>query len=621
LETRADRQQGSRLGLLLLLGVVLLIRLPFLTQAVQGDDVYYLFGAQHALIDPAHPNHARYLFHGELVDMRGHPHPPLNSWMLAGLLWIFGDVYEVPFHAAYILFSLIAAVSMWSLARRWTQRPLLACLLFIAVPAFVVNGNSFEADVPFLAWWLAGIALFTGGRLVWASLALTLAAMTAYQAVVATPILWVWCWLHARRSRAAWLAALTPVVVVGAYQIYERVTSGALPATVLAGYFSTYGLQQLANKLKNAAALTAHTGWLVFPAAAIAAFRGRWPVLAVAAFAGAWIDPHPLFWISFATGALVIAGCARKPDFLTAWVLLFFAAALILFFAGASRYLLPMAAPVALLVARELNARWLGAAAGANLALSLCLAWVNWQHWDGYRQFVRSLPFDSRTWVNGELGLRFYAESAGALPLSLHEPLQTGDWVLTSELAFPLPLTAPLSPVQEREIRPTLPLRLLGLGAKSGYSTAAFGLRPFDITSTPVDRVRAEVVRRRNPTLSWLPMNAPEAGEHILSGIYQLEERTRWMSGRAIVAVAQPERPSPVEVQIFLPPMAPARKLRVYVDGALVHEEPLPAPNLYTIRTPPVRGTTIAVEVDKTFRVAGDGRDLGAVLVALGYRI
>src|SRR3954467_15238364 len=99
---------APRWSLLLLLAVVLLIRLPFLNQAIQGDDPYYLFGAQHALIDPAHPSHARYVFQGEEVDMRGHPHPPLNAWVLAGLLAIFGDVYEVPFHAAYIGFSVIA---------------------------------------------------------------------------------------------------------------------------------------------------------------------------------------------------------------------------------------------------------------------------------------------------------------------------------------------------------------------------------------------------------------------------------------------------------------------------------------------------------------------------------
>jgi hypothetical protein len=68
---------------------VLALRLPFLNQAIQGDDVYYLYGAEHAQVDPLHPNHARYAFQGVVVDMRGHPHPPLNSWYLAGLLAIF----------------------------------------------------------------------------------------------------------------------------------------------------------------------------------------------------------------------------------------------------------------------------------------------------------------------------------------------------------------------------------------------------------------------------------------------------------------------------------------------------------------------------------------------------
>ena len=248
--------------ILLILGIVLLIRLPFLTQPIQGDDPYYLFGAQHALIDPAHPSHARYLFQGEEVDMRGHPHPPLNAWILAGLLAIFGDVYEIPFHSAYMLFSVIAAISMWFLAKRFSDWPLGATLLFLSVPAFVVNGNSLEADLPFLAFWMAGIALFVAERWGFAAIALVLAAMTAYQAILATPILMVYCWLHARRSKAAWAVSLTPVMAVAVYQAYERATSGALPATVLAGYFSTYGLQQIANKLKNAAALTVHTGGL-----------------------------------------------------------------------------------------------------------------------------------------------------------------------------------------------------------------------------------------------------------------------------------------------------------------------------------------------------------------------
>ena len=60
--------------------VVLALRLPFLNQAVQGDDYNYLAGAMHAQVDPLHPTHGKYVFLGRMVDMRGHPHPPLNMW-------------------------------------------------------------------------------------------------------------------------------------------------------------------------------------------------------------------------------------------------------------------------------------------------------------------------------------------------------------------------------------------------------------------------------------------------------------------------------------------------------------------------------------------------------------
>jgi len=126
----------NRLAIVL---IVLALRLPFLHQAIQGDDLYYLYGAEHAQIEPLHPDHAKYLFQGDLVEMRGHSHGPLNSWILGALLWACGDVREVPFHLAYSLFSVVAALAMYSLAKRFCDRPFFATLLFVAVPAFVVN--------------------------------------------------------------------------------------------------------------------------------------------------------------------------------------------------------------------------------------------------------------------------------------------------------------------------------------------------------------------------------------------------------------------------------------------------------------------------------------------------
>jgi hypothetical protein len=85
--------------------VVLALRLPFLNQAFQGDDVLYLTEAAHAQIDPLHPKHTTYVFMGRDIDMRGQSHPPLNAWFLALLLAAGKTVSEIPFHAAYILFS------------------------------------------------------------------------------------------------------------------------------------------------------------------------------------------------------------------------------------------------------------------------------------------------------------------------------------------------------------------------------------------------------------------------------------------------------------------------------------------------------------------------------------
>ena len=610
-----------RRAVILIVAAVLLIRLPFLNQAIQGDDPYYLIGAQHALIDPAHPSHARFILQGELVDMRGHPHPPLNSWMLAALLAVFGDVYEIPFHAVYVVFSLLAAISMWVVAKRFTPYPLAATLVFLVTPAFVVNGNSFEADLPFLAFWMAAIALFVSGRFLWASIPLALAAMTAYQAIVATPILAVYCWLHARRSFKAWAVTLVPVVVIAVYQLYERMTSGALPATMLAGYLSSYGLQQLANKIKNALALTAHTGWLSFPVLTAYAFRERWPVAAAAAVAGVFLDWNPLFWASFAVGALAIGWCIRKPDFITSWILIFFTAALILFFAGSARYLLPMAAPLAILVVRE--RRLLTLAIGGNLALGLALAFVNYQHWDGNREFARSIERElgeKRVWINGELGLRFYLESEGALPLARTQTVRAGEWIVESALGFPQPVTAPVARVSEREIVPWLPLRLIGLGSKSGYSTASFGLRPFDISTSAVDRIRVDAVLERKLVLSYLPMGAPEAQSQIASGVYPLEQGGwRWMSGRAVVLLKPPESPKPLEVKLLVPDQAPARLIRILLDGDELHSQAL-TPGVNAITTKPATGSSVTVLVDKTFTVPGDHRQLGVILSEIGFR-
>ncbi len=399
--------------------VVLALRVPFLNQAMQGDDVLYLTEAEHAQIEPLHPKHTEYVFMGREIDMRGQSHPPFNAWALAGLLAAFRDIREIPFHAAYILFSLIAAFSALALARRFSPHPLLATLLFIATPVFVINGTSLEADVPFAALWLLATALYVWAvdhrspRVLAASaLAMALAGICAYQSVLLTPILF----LYGRKWRAAAIACLTPIAALGAWQLFERFSTGALPAGVLAGYMQSYGLEVAGQKLKSAVALTSHLAWLVFPTLWLP------PLITLpVAIGAAFYDLNPLFWGSAAIGVAILIWCAKNwREFPAQWVLIFFAGALVIFFAGSARYLLPIALPIAILATQRASLRLLQTSLACGFALSLALAWVNYKHWDGYRQFARTLAKDvqtKRTWINGEWGLRYYFESEGGLPL------------------------------------------------------------------------------------------------------------------------------------------------------------------------------------------------------------
>ena len=595
------RPLGSGLWpLALILAVVLLIRLPFLNQAIQGDDVYYLAAAEHAQIEPLDPNHVQYVSIGDRVDLRGFPHPPLNAWFLALLLAAIGDIREVPFHAAYMLFSVIAALAMWSLAKRFSPHPLWATLLFLAVPAFVVNGNSLESDLPFLAFWMAAVACFVAGKWTPAAIAMVLAALCAFQAVFLTPILAVYVWIYRRRERTAWLLTLVAPAALVVFQLLERWHSGALPLAVSAGYMRSYGLQTLANKIPSAAALAVHACFMVFPAllpgAVLAAWKRR----------------------------------DRETAFLATWVALFFGGAALLFFAGSARYLLPMAAPVVLLVSR-LRVRWLAIGFAAQLALSLALATVNYQHWDGYRRFarqIRAATAGHRVYIDGEWGLRYYLEADGGLPLergATGNVLRAGDIVVSSQLAYPIAFTAPTAPIAERAIRATLPLQLIGLEARSGYSTATKGLRPFDISTAPIDIVRAAIVLDRHPTLSYLPMNAPEAPAQIISGLYDVESGAwRWMAGSAVVLLKSPAQPLPIEAVFTIPDRAPARHVELLLDGRVAASETYGGPGAYTLKSPPQspagETATVTLTVDRTFAAPGDRRELGVVVAGMGFR-
>jgi hypothetical protein len=583
----------ARRSLWLVLAVALFLRLPFLNQAIQGDDDIYITEAAHAQIEPLHPANVKYVFRGDVVDLRGHSHPPLNAWPLALLIAAFGDVKEIPFHAAYVVFSLIAVWSMWSLAQRFSPHPIWATLLFCAVPAFLVNGNSFEADVPFLAFWMASIALFVSGRFWWAVLAMMLGSIEAYQAIFLTPVLAAYWWTHQRQGRPPW-SIFTPIAILGGVQLFERLATGAVPAAVLTGYFTHYGFQALARKLHSTLALLIHFWFIVCP------------ILIPGAAILAWRDRRN-----------------RDTQFLLAWIVIFFGGAAIVFFAGSARYLLPIAAPVALLASR-LRPRWLALGFALQIALSLGLAIENYSHWVAYRALgptVVQLADGRRVWVDGEWGLRYYAEQAGALPLTKTQKLRPTDVVVSSALGHSIPITDPATTILQVAVRSAVPLRILGLESHSGFSDASAGLWPFGISNGVIDRLTAYAIGERHITLEFLPIDTAtaEVREQIVSGIYD----DHWMGGTAIVALKSPAGPRRLRLAFYLSNASPPRQVTLKLDGREIATRTYASPGAYTLESvlvsPQGATATVEIAVTPTFHVPGDARELGAVVTSAGF--
>jgi len=575
--------------LALLLALTLLIRGDFWNQAILGDDEAYLNEATHALIDPLHPLAGKVVFLGQEYELRGHPHGPMMAWVLAGLIAICGSVKEIPFHAAFTVFSLIAVAAMWSLARRFSAQPGWATLLFIAAPVFLVNGNSLETDVPFVSFWLASIALFERHR--WAACGfMVLAALTSPQSTFLTPILLVYAWLFFRRDRSAWIAAFVPAGAYVAWQFSEFLSSGALPAQVLASNLAQFDRWNPWARV----ALVLHSWFLIFP------------LLVPGAFLLAWRKRHD-----------------PRVHFLLAWIGLFFAGALVVFIFGSARYLLPMAPPFAIL-ASQLRPKWLAAGFAAQLTLALGLAIVNYQHWDAYRRLardIRPITAGHRVWADAEWGLRHYLKDEGGLTLTRNQQIRTGDFIVSSELGAAVHPTAPMALVKTVVIDPTIPLRIIGLESHSGYSTVGSGIWPFGITGGVIDRVHVSEVVERKPTLTFLPMNAPEAETQIVSGIYPLEEsRYRWMSGHAVIALKPPQAARPLRVEFGIPPNAPARQLTLLLDGKQIAVKQYSGPGEYILESDPAApGSSLEIVLDRTFTAPPDTRELGIVLTAAGF--
>jgi hypothetical protein len=485
--------------LLLLAAFTLALHAPFLRQPVQGDEVNYLDMAAHVLQQPLTPLNFEFVFQGKMVDAAGHPHPPLNAYILA-VAWLLRGHFSVFFfHCFYLLFTLGISFAAYALAARFTSRPLWGALLIAASPIVQVNTNTLASpEAPALALLLIGAAAFFGRWFWLAGIALALAGLTELQALALPPILLLaYLMKRERPPLAAWCALAAPYLALGGWQALQWALTGRLPFVVLAGYASNPNLSRIGVKASSALALLGHLGVLV--TLVPLAWRRLWG-LAPGLLAGFLVTDYPwwerallVIFVALGVNALVWLWDSRRQPVLAAWCLLYFAFACVAFFAGAARYLLPLAAPMVLLFVIQFRDRprvlWLALA--VNVVLGLNISFAAYEFARVYAHVAP--PPGNRFLVNGEWGFRYYMVAKGGEPLQDVSAPIPGEWIVASDLSlagkYDSLAEETAVPLRSVDLRVRTPLRLVDRHAHTGFSSASMGLLPFSFSNQPLDRI------------------------------------------------------------------------------------------------------------------------------------
>lgn len=465
-----------RYELLLVILLAIALMLPFIGQAIHIDAHQWVEWAQQGMEHPLWQHFSDYDYFGVHYETYFDTHPRLHSLYLALFIWLNGgEVSEPQLHLAVMVFPLIALVSMYFLARRFKVHALLATLLLLVSPAFLVNSHLLMIDIPGLSLWLASLALFIYGVDRRSRLLLSLSALvfmltisTYYQGISVLPLAFLY--LVIQRRFDAW--TVTPIALPLALLL-------AYIAAFYAGYgrppLFSYNEVGLPMDIKSIFVRTRGTmvmigGALIFPLAALVIYlKGKamkYAALAVAGFAMIW-SAYEFFTDDFPVEAilllplLLVAGLAilwehivrlrssllpalrnqEQQDklFLSTWFLgvVFYCAILLPY--PSPRFMLPMVPPFVIVITRAITDRWggdgrtylkvSGAIAVSTLVLAIAVA-VGEHHraennrvvaeWAAER--FSDVNDELTIWFSGGLGFQHYIK-----PLGYKMVIQRGD--------------------------------------------------------------------------------------------------------------------------------------------------------------------------------------------------
>ncbi|MEE8573777.1 MAG: glycosyltransferase family 39 protein [Thermodesulfobacteriota bacterium] len=216
--------------ILLIVVITVLSLLPFLDKAFHMNDPLFIWSASHILDFP-------YDFYGFVVNWdvtlapmsRVMKSPPLASYFVA-LASISGGMSERSLHAFFMLPAVMVSVGTYFLARKFTDRAVLAALVVVFTPLFLVSATGVTGEVLMLAFfiwavyfWIRGVESGKRFTILVAGFLIACSSLSGYFGLFLIPLLTVYSILFKHRVRRLALGMIVPVLILF---VYEWVTDG-----------------------------------------------------------------------------------------------------------------------------------------------------------------------------------------------------------------------------------------------------------------------------------------------------------------------------------------------------------------------------------------------------------
>src|SRR3989344_4172244 len=246
-------KQDTKASLLIAV-FILTLTVPFSNKAYHMDDVSFIYIADQILKDPLRPYSFTVEWGGGTKQAIHLNDTPLVSYYISLITLLFGRS-EANLHLSFIIFHMIAGISFYFLAKRFVRKPLMATLLLVATPTFLVNSHNLMFDVPVLSLLLLAMVLFIRGVdkedhkfLFFGSFVAGLAYLTKPTAIVIVPLMAFYCFANKKSKYIAY--QIIPIMFVVLFALHNYLFEGKVLLT-------NYGSFIIGNK-PNLSLLSAH---------------------------------------------------------------------------------------------------------------------------------------------------------------------------------------------------------------------------------------------------------------------------------------------------------------------------------------------------------------------------